>query len=341
MGPFYIGLLLLAQGSLALDAYVASKTNTAFTIWNYKCDESSDNVEIQYALNLVSSKGGGTVWLSDGLFILSKNVVINSNNITIRGTNREKTILRLKNGASKFVNAGLIRSINTRDIAIRDMTLDGNRANQSTSTDTNYGRYGIFTEVCNNTLFDNLKVINWYGYGIDPHGEGGVYKPGYNCKVTNCWVENNGYDGITIDKTDGTLVAGNTIVNNGRHGINVVTGSKNTNVISNILINNGWNYLGAKGVGCGVMYQNNQGFDTRYGLVSSNFLRNSSRAALCLTDVENIKISTNTIDNTPLCMRVKLINNANNITIDGDNSCKGIPIKSDTLPYTGPMPMFL
>lgn len=334
-------LLTFIAYAYAYDAYVASKTNTAFAVWNYKCDESSDNVEIQYALDLVKSKGGGTVWLSDGLFVLSKNVAINGNDITIRGIEREKTVLRLKDGAAKFSKAGFIRSIDTQNISIRDMTLDGNRAKQSTSSDTNYGRYGVFTETCNNTVFDNLKVINWYGYGIDPHGEGGVYNPGYNCKVTNCWVENNGFDGITIDKTEGTLVAGNTVVNNGRHGINVVTGSKNTNVISNIVINNGWSYLGSRGIGCGVMYQNNQGFDTRDGFVSSNLLRNSSRAGICLTDVENIRISTNTIENTALCMRVKLIDSGDNIMIDSDNYCRGTAIKSDTTPYTGPTPVFL
>lgn len=333
-------LATIVASASAYDVYVASKTNTAFTHWDYICDQASDNVEIQAALDLVKSKGGGTVWLSDGLFILSKNVAINGNSITIRGQGMDKTILRLKNGASKFAKAGFIRSVDTRDIAMRDMTLDGNKAYQSTSTDTNYGRYGVFTETCNNTVFDGLRVINWYGYGIDPHGEGGVYHPGYYCQVTNNVVENNGYDGITIDKTENTIVSGNTVRNNGRHGINVVTGSKFTNIMNNIIENNGWYYGGSTGVGCGIMLQNNQGFDTRDALIQDNRLSNSSRAGICLTDVENIHITNNRILSTKLCMRVKMIDSADNIVIENNNYCTGTPIKSDTTPYTGPIPVF-
>ena len=333
-----VALVLSLAVSSAIDVYVASKTNTAFRAWDYSCDQSSDNVEIQYALDLVRSKGGGTVWLSDGLFVLSKNVAIEGNNIALRGVGRDRTVLRLKDGAPKFDKAGLVRSINTRNISIRDMTIDGNRAKQVASN--NYGRYGIFTETCNNTVFDNLRVTNWHGYGIDPHGQGGTYRPAYNCTVTNCLVENNGYDGITVDKTVNTLVANNTVVNNSRHGINVVTGSKNTVVRNNTLVNNGWSYLGATGIGCGVMFQNNQGFDTRGGIVSQNTIRNASRAGVCLTDVEDITVSSNTIEKTALCMRVKLIDSSDNITIAGDNRCSGTAIRSDTMPYTGPVPVF-
>ena len=329
-------LLLLIASTQAQELRIASSTNTVFSTWNYKCDGSSDNVEIQAALDTIA-KTGGTVYLSDGVFTFSKNVEIKGNNTVLRGYSRDLTVLRLKSKASKFAKAGFIRTMNTKYITISDMTLDGNRDQQYTDSTTNYGRYGIYTETCNYTTFTNLIVKNWYGYGLDPHGAGGIYAPGFYTTITNNIVTNNAFDGITVDKTENSIVANNLVVNNARHGINIVTGSKYTNIYSNQIQNNGWWYGGKPGVGCGIMIQNNQGFDTRNANVYNNILTNSSRAGICLTDVENISMTNNQILNTQICLRFKQILNTNNIYVDSTNKCAGQALKDDSGTYTLPI----
>jgi parallel beta-helix repeat protein len=329
-------MLLLLQYNSAQEIRIASSTNTVFPTWNYKCSSIKDDIIIQAALDSIA-KTGGTVYLSDGLFTFSKNIDIKGNNIVLRGYSRDSTILKLKSKASKFAKAGFIRTKNTRYITISDMTLDGNNAQQATDTATNYGRYGIYTETCNYTTFTNLIVKNWYGYGLDPHGAGGIYAPGYYTTITNNLIINNAFDGITVDKTEYSTVSGNIIINNARHGINIVTGSKFTEIFNNQILDNGWWYAGKPGTGCGIMVQNNQGFDTRNANIYSNILTNSSRAGICLTDVENININNNQILNTLTCLRFKLMLNTNNIVIDPNNKCAGKALKDDSGTYTLPI----
>jgi parallel beta-helix repeat protein len=334
-------LALNVAFACAVEVKVASKTNSVFTSWDYKCDGSNDHVEIQQALDFVRSNGGGTVHLSDGIFNLARNIQVPSYTI-FKGHDRDATILRLSNNAARFTKAGFIRSIQTTNVDIVDMTIDGNRANQATDSDTNYGRYGVFTERSNYTTMDNLRVINWYGYGLDPHGEGGVYLPSYYVTATNNIVTDNGWDGITIDKTEYATVAYNTVLRNGRHGINIVTGTKFASVHDNDIQDNGHNFNGMKN-GCGIMIQNNQGFDTRDAFVQNNYISNATRAGICLTDVENIDIITNNIQKTNICLRVKDITSieTNNIAVE-NNICPGLTqFRSDTSGYNGPIPVFL
>ena len=336
-------LALFIASVHAVDVRVGSATNPGFaSAASYKCDGVSDNEQIQAALDYVGKSGGGTVYLSDGLFVFSKNVDIKYSFIKLRGAGRESTVLKLKNSASKFSKAGFIRSMNTQYIEVRDLTIDGNRANQSKDTSTNYGRYGIYTETCNYTTLDNLLVRNWYGYGLDPHGASSIYAPGYHTTITNCVVRDNAYDGITVDKTEHSLVSGNTIVNNARHGINIVTGSKFANIYGNTITNNGWWYEGKPGVGCGIMLQNNQFFDTRDAVVHGNTIVNASRAGICLTDVENIEIYSNVITLTNICMRLKNITcSSANISVAPDNQCSSsYEVKDDTGGCAGFDPAF-
>jgi parallel beta-helix repeat protein len=220
------------------------------------------------------------------------------------------------------------------------MTLDGNDA-FSTTEATSYGRFGIYAEACNYTLFDHVRTIDWHGYGFDPHGTGGTTIASYYLTVTNCEAINNGWDGFTIDKCVNSVVANNKAIGNGRHGINIVTGSKFGDIHDNYIKNNGFNYKNTA-VGCGIMVQNNQGYSTSDHNIHNNQIINSYKGGMCLTDVFNIQIDNNEITDTSVCLRVKSIKSIsdNNIVIT-DNVCAGTPFISDTSGYVGPIPTFM
>ena len=65
---------------------------------------------------------------------------------------------------------------------------------------------------------------------------------------------------VPVDKHEYVLIANNVVKRNGRHGINIVTGSKHVSVIDNLI-----DYNGFEDEGCGVCFGNNFGFDTRGG----------------------------------------------------------------------------
>lgn len=337
-GKLFLLLLNIAVAK-AVDVRIASSTNSVFSSYDYSCDGINDHVEIQNAINYVKSGGGGTIYLSDGTFVLSKNVIMYSN-MVLKGQGRDSTTMKLADNSPAFSLAGFIRAKKCKSMEIRDMTIDGNRYLSTTST-TSYGRFGVFTEACNYTVFDNLKVANWWGYGFDPHGEGGTINYSNYVTITNSEAINNGWDGITVDKCMYAVVANNRVIGNGRHGINIVTGSKAGEVHDNYLENNGYNYKGAPN-GCGIMVQNNQGYGTKDQDIYHNQIVNSYKGGLCLTDVYDINFSNNQITDTSVCLRVKSITDiaANNIHID-NNICPGKPLVSDTSGYVGTIPTFL
>ena len=226
------------------------------------------------------------------------------------------TVLLLSDYTPRFKYAGFVRGINLKNITIRNMTLDGNQFKQYTDENTLYGRYGFYCETCDNVVLDTLRVTNWHGYGIDPHGAPSDYVYSNGLIIQNCISENNGWDGITIDKTKNTIIKNTVSRNNGRHGINIVTGSLNTTIVNNVISNNGyWYYKNTSGNG--ITIQNNGGFGTSFTYIYNNTIRNSSSANIYLNTVSNTTVVSNTISGTSSCMT---INNTNG-TILSNNIC--------------------
>lgn len=338
----FLFLVLCAYRQVnGLDLRVASVTSALYSAPDYQCDGVDDNVQIQAALDRIRTAGGGTLYLSDGVFDIKTTVNIYENT-DITGQGMDATVLRLSSQAPKFAKAGFMRCYLQNNIGIRSLTLDGNRQNQLTDSTTNYGRFGVYSEACNNTVLEYLRVRDWYGYGLDPHGVGGTATPSQFVTITHNEVHGNGWDGITIDKCEDSNVAFNNVYNNGRHGINVCTGSKRVNVHDNTLTHNGFDYKGGTSQGCGIMVQNNQGYTTVEINVCRNTIVDSLKGAICLTDVSNMEILNNIISQTTTCLRTKDITSiaSNNVVVDV-NVCDGSKQFYSETPYSGPIPTFI
>jgi hypothetical protein len=276
---------------------------------------------IQDALTNISSQGGGTLYIAAGTYPLSLNLAMNSS-VYLQGAGIDKTILILKPNAVSWwdatgKNAGFLRADNANNIKVSDITLDGNKANQLTGIQQAYGRYGIFMEACNDIIYDRVKIQNFQGYGFDPHGFKPTMTYTTNLTITNCISDNNDWDGYTIDQSIDVLVQSNTATNNGRHGFNIVTGSKSVIVDNNYASNNGFAYHNSTGQGCGIMVQNNLQYGTRDVIVKNNIIYISDKGGVCLNDVINVTVSNNIISYTDICF---VAANASETSIT-DNNC--------------------
>ncbi len=288
-------------------AFLASTVNCLDVTITAPSLTSDSRSRIQNALNSINTAGGGTLYIKAGLYIVDGNFEMFSNT-NIIGDGMDNTVIRLKNYAapwwvgtrkrSGFLRATLRNRPHCRNLKVVGLTLDGNKVNQNTDIYSQYGRYGFFTEACDNVIVENVKIINWQGYGFDPHGwksaPGGALWS-YGLIINDCVAENNDWDGFTLDQTDGIVAKNNIAIKNGRHGFNVVTGSRNVEIHNATSKDNGYYYYTGDS-GCGVTIQNNQAYGTNNVKVLSSSLVNDKRGGVCINDVFNIEIKQNNIN---------------------------------------------
>lgn len=283
--------------------------------------------QIQQALDEINQSGGGTLQIETGTYVLSSNIEIGSNTVMI-GAGINETILKLVDRAKPwwipetgYRKAGFINSEDTVNLYFANFTLDGNKANQNTDELSIYGRFGVYTETVNNVEIDGLGVINFQGYGFDPHGVKEPKQWSYGLKIVNSYAANNDWDGFTIDQTTNVLLQNNKAYNNGRHGFNIVTGTYNLILYNNIAYDNGFYYYMGN-PGCGVAVQNNLNYNTRDISIIQNIFKNNYDAGICLRDVSQIIVKENTIVNNNYTKTTKqlCINIDNSIDVISENN---------------------
>lgn len=288
---------------------------------NNDSNPNTVNFQLQEALNFISRNGGGVVHIKGGIYESASLVDIYGSKVHVTGDGIDKTIIKLTDNARSFIDgtkkkSGFLRTQNTTDIIISNLTLDGNKANQGIDLNSTYGRYGIFTEACTNVWFDNVRVTNFQGYGFDPHGWKTRGLWGVNLTITNCISDNNNYDGFTIDQTNYNYISNCSSYKNGRHGYNIVTGSRFTTITNCTSIDNGF-YDPFGGSGCGYMAQNNVFKGTSYVTIVDSIAINNKKSSLCLNNVSNITFTRNQVNVSRYCFGVVLTSS----TAIFDNVC--------------------
>lgn len=104
---------------------------------DYLCDGTADEVQINAALAALPASGG-TVLLSEGTFTLAAPVATTATKQTLRGMGMEATTLRAVANGGAPINAVLVQMYHD-DCGLADMTVDGNRLNQTPSVPNQYG----------------------------------------------------------------------------------------------------------------------------------------------------------------------------------------------------------
>ena len=149
-------------------------------------------------------------------------------NVTLRGSG-PNTIIRLDDHAPTMLSvAGIIRAKDdlksgserrVQHVTIEDLVVDGNRANQSSTSDEK--KFGFYAEG-DFIVLRRLIAKNCAGYGFDAHAHADVI-PTTNLLIEDCEAYGNQSDGFTLDMVENSRFLRNYAHDNDRHGINLVT----------------------------------------------------------------------------------------------------------------------
>jgi len=181
---------------------------------------AATGANIQLAIDDLSS--GGTVWLPIGNFSTSGIVV--GNNTRLVGSGRGLTILFLDDS----MDANVVECINSNNITIESLTVDGNYANQ-VDGGTSASQCGImFRSTDDSTVRDvNIKNLFYYGVHCYVNSNSNLID---NCNITDSYVgvstysdsyynviSNNHIYGCNFNVHGHMRVDGTTIVDNDLH----------------------------------------------------------------------------------------------------------------------------
>ena len=174
--------------------------------YNAKGDGSTDDTTaISNALNSLSSTGG-TLFFPPGTYITGNQTLLP--NVHIVGAGLGNTTLKLKAGANTDLLSAQTGSINLSasggsgsngtllSFSIRDLTLDGNKANQTSGTSYPLRFYGY------NFILRDLQILNGYTGGclIDWNGSSFIGEPSDEMEslIDNCKFHGNNGIGLQI-----------------------------------------------------------------------------------------------------------------------------------------------
>lgn len=164
-----------------------------------------DTAALQAAMDAADSAGGGTVFIPRGTYKLTNTVFIGSNT-TVRGEGRA-TVLKATTAFSILYNKGWSDLVGNTNIAVMDLTVDGD----------GIGLKGVvFAGVVRGTIH-NVRVIDMVNYGIWLWASGenpaaGVHgTPTRNVTVSACHVTGVIDTGIECDAALSCAIVGNTV----------------------------------------------------------------------------------------------------------------------------------
>jgi hypothetical protein len=95
---------------------------------DYLCDGTADDVQIQAAIDAVEAAGGGTVFLREGTFTIAAGLTIDTDYVNLVGEGMGATTIKLRNSHNAAVQ---MVNLAANYCTIRDLTVDGNKANQA------------------------------------------------------------------------------------------------------------------------------------------------------------------------------------------------------------------
>ena len=148
---------------------------------------TDDTVAINNAIIAVNAAGGGIVNFPEGTYLVGdagNNVAISLlSNVTLNGCGINASIIKLKNSG----NAHVINATSVSNVAITNLTVDGNRASQS------LGVHCIRGGDVDGYFIENVEAKQAYAYGIG--FQTGTFK---RIKLNNVYVHDTGLDGIDL-----------------------------------------------------------------------------------------------------------------------------------------------
>lgn len=230
---------------------------------NFVCDGTADDVQIQAAIDYVSSLGGGSVFIKRGTYNLDAAIQVPSN-MLIEGEGEETILvspLAVADYRGMIENDHFDEATVDEYIIIRDITLEGQLSSQ-----VNTRPMGIAMKSCQHVVIEGVVCYNIKGDGVWFQGSARTcddikvrytrhYTANYN-GVTFSRMTNGLIDGCTVEDTDtaisafgcqDVIIRGNIVKNNNNGTNNVgigIEGSadyqcRNITIIDNISADQG------------------------------------------------------------------------------------------------------
>ena len=203
---------------------------------------TNDTAAIQAAINAAYAAGGGTVYLKAGTYIVSgtadksDGAIRLLDYVTLQGAGMGQTILKVMDNNAAAITGVVRTPYNqvTHDVAMYDLTIDGNRANNLNKID------GFYTGVAPgdtrqdyNITVQRVEVMNCTGYGFDPHEQT------RNLRISDSVAHHNVLDGFVADFLVGSVFENNLAYANDRHGFNITTSTTGLQLNNNVAHDNG------------------------------------------------------------------------------------------------------
>ena len=212
---------------------------------------------IQAAIDYVSSRKGGTVYLPVGQYYISTQLILKSN-VSIKGAgglrwpdNSSGSIIIAAPNTSAFYtgyedgHSGWVRNIH-----LSDFTIQGDTLATTIPTYGIYGanlRYGVVFERLQVSGFNDCGIYlkdNWFMNMYDVrcmhNAECGVKfdKRANNVNMIGCTFNNNGANGVDLSNYESVLIQGCLIENNVGSGI-ITRGGQSLTISGNYMEQNG------------------------------------------------------------------------------------------------------
>lgn len=224
----YNSLLTLNEKIDIIETSWWATVSVWFSGATYLCDWVSDNVQIQEAINYLTSLGWGKLKIKKGNYSISSTITVLCNNITIEWE-WASTLLTLANWINSHIFKVWDWVTTYQNITFRDLQLDWNIANQVQQA-TPMG--GISIYLCKYCTVDNVIANNCLDFGIGLwYGEGCKNRI-INCTTNDCW-----WDGIWITNSGENYVGWCGAKWNGHWGI-IVKDSLFCSLVWNVFNNN-------------------------------------------------------------------------------------------------------
>ncbi len=182
---------------------------------------TDDTLAIQAACDAVPVTGGiRTVYFPSGTYIITGQLNLNKNNLTIRGEG-DSSVVKVKdaNGDLQVGGYGAIFAIasGVANLTIQDLQLDGNADNNSASTYSCINGWST-----DNLTIRGMLIKNPPFCGILLSA---TTLPHSNFTISNNRVENIGWRGIQVQYGYIGSITENKVISTGGQGIALVTGS--------------------------------------------------------------------------------------------------------------------
>ncbi|MGZ2369512.1 right-handed parallel beta-helix repeat-containing protein [Ancylomarina sp. YFZ004] len=195
---FLVGIFLIGcsgdDGKDGMDGLNGLNGNTGPAAVLIVPDEIED---IQEAIDLISTNGGGTVYIRAGEYALSKGIHIKNSNITISG--EQGTILTLEAGVNQpviLIGSDTETPSNTiENIKIESLEIDGNMAAQNSVTDPNrpwIRNNGIDVRAVNDLYLSELDIHHARSGGLVVSGNSSIIF------IDKSSFHHNYFDGIAL-----------------------------------------------------------------------------------------------------------------------------------------------